>query len=814
MPLAGGEPLRVFLSDNHAETFGWIARLTDLDARHRLVLVDAHSDASATERSEEIREQLRRVPSLAARRDRIEAWRAGGRLQAFSWIEPLIPRPLEHVTWIAGTRIPSDTLERHTREAVALLDGRLEVEPRDSGSFAARWETLDLDGFLRWNPAGEAVILAIDLDFFAGMAAEERGRIFHILWKQAMSWPRLSGVAFSVSRPWLRDDAEADALVRLACEAVIHTRGAVLEMDVTIDDRPDRSLKALTGDRPPPRWDARAAGAELQAIWATMGGALVMTDRRNEAQTFRREIQAAFPIRTLHADGGEADSDGVWRFPLDKAPVLRVDLDHECTGRVRWHVREPAHAAVDLLPETGLGKGFAQAPAGRVLETPRTLCVTEDGALAPSRWAPNGPGRMRIHAEVETHRGWAITPPIEIRLWEGEGFHAALSECFGMPYVFGIAGVEENDQTGVETGWGADCSNLLIHAWRRCGMALPWGDPGRLRKQLATLAADLDPGSRTPLDPQALRWGILLDFGNHVAALWKDLPPLGTLDGGDLLLHHLGGFPEVIDLTTLAAGRGRFALRTPEPLQPSVSVRVAGDVVLAGTRRTAVDGFEKAGADWFLANLEGVPTREAPQGNPRYDFRFPPERLGCLRGHGVDLVSLANNHAGDGGRKGLIEGMAALESSGIRFTGAGRNAREACRPILLEKNGVTLAVFGICGVEAMAAGPDSPGVACLPEHAALLEQELAKAAADGATPVVLLHHGDEYDTRVSDNQRHLVRWLARRGARWIFGSHPHVVQRTENFGGAVIHHSLGNAIYPLDLKGADSGVVVEQRIGR
>lgn len=815
LPLHAEPHLRVYLSDNHAETFGWITRVTNLDARHRLVLVDAHSDASATERSEEIREQLRRVPSLTERSARIETWRASGRLQAFNWIEPLMPRPLEHVTWLAGSRITGDSLIRKTREATALLDGRLEVEPRDAGPFATRWDTVDLDRLERSKLPTEHVILAIDLDFFSGMAPGERDQTFERIWTQAMSWPHLTGVAFSVSRPWLNDAAEADALVHLACDAVLRTRGATMEMDVSIDDRPDQSLKALaTGGTPPPRWDARTASTELKTLWAAMGSRLVMTDRKGMAEAFHREIRTAFSVRIPSADHGEPDSDGVWRFPLENAPVLRVDLDDECSGRVRWYRLEPAHAAVDLLPETGLGKGFAHQPAGRVLEIRKPLCMTEDGALTPERWAPKSPGRIRIAAEVETRQGWRITSPIEIRLWEGDGFHAALSECFGMPYVFGIAAVEEQDRTGVDTGWGADCSNLLIHAWRRIGEPLHWGDPGRLRQHLRTLAEDLTPTSRPQLDPEAVRRGVMVDFGSHVAAVWKDQPPLGTLDGGDLLLHHLGGFPEVVGLTEIAAGRGRFALRTPHPEKPAVVVRVAGDVVLAGSGRIAVDGFAKGAADWFFANLEGIPTTHAPQGNPRYDFRFPPDRLAWLRECGVDGVSLANNHAGDAGPDGLLDGIEALQSAGIRSTGAGRNAQEACRPILLEKHGVTLAVFGICGVEAMAAGPDTPGVACLPQHAALLERELLKAAADGATPVVLLHHGNEYTARVSDAQRDLIRWLARRGARWIFGSHPHVVQRTEHSCGAMIHHSLGNAVYPKALKGADSGVVVERRIGR
>jgi poly-gamma-glutamate synthesis protein (capsule biosynthesis protein) len=49
--------------------------------------------------------------------------------------------------------------------------------------------------------------------------------------------------------------------------------------------------------------------------------------------------------------------------------------------------------------------------------------------------------------------------------------------------------------------------------------------------------------------------------------------------------------------------------------------------------------------------------------------------------------------------------------------------------------------------------------------------------------------------------------LAARGAHFVVGAHPHVIQREEIHGGTVILHSLGNAVYPKNLKGADSGQV-------
>ena len=216
--------LPVFFADNHAETFGWITRTFDLDEARCLVLVDAHSDASAAERSDDLREQVRRVASEQERVLRVEGWRAKGRIQAFNWLEPLLPSPVERVLWVPRVGLTDGDATRLTREAVESLDGRLEVEPRAAGSFAGRWQTTGLTELAAWDPGLRPVVLAVDLDFFAGLPdAAER---LEDLWRTAMRWPGLDGVAFAISRPWLHDDREADELVLRAVDAVRRTRGA------------------------------------------------------------------------------------------------------------------------------------------------------------------------------------------------------------------------------------------------------------------------------------------------------------------------------------------------------------------------------------------------------------------------------------------------------------------------------------------------------------------------------------------------------------------------------------------------------------
>jgi poly-gamma-glutamate synthesis protein (capsule biosynthesis protein) len=100
-------------------------------------------------------------------------------------------------------------------------------------------------------------------------------------------------------------------------------------------------------------------------------------------------------------------------------------------------------------------------------------------------------------------------------------------------------------------------------------------------------------------------------------------------------------------------------------------------------------------------------------------------------------------------------------------------------------------------------------VAAVPRHARLIEHEIAAARARGESVVVLVHGGDEYRREVNDDQLRWSRWLVARGARLLAGSGPHVVQREEAHGGAVVVHSLGNAVFPKKLKGADGGRIGE-----
>src|SRR5438477_12856200 len=131
---AAAKVLPIYIEDNHAGTFYWLAQNVDLDQPCTLILFDAHSDASGIFDSDKIRDALRNVASPQARRALLDRWRGQGVVQCFNWIEPLMPSPIRQVVWVPAERMSPDEVRKRTEQATALLDGHLEAAPRRTGS--------------------------------------------------------------------------------------------------------------------------------------------------------------------------------------------------------------------------------------------------------------------------------------------------------------------------------------------------------------------------------------------------------------------------------------------------------------------------------------------------------------------------------------------------------------------------------------------------------------------------------------------------------------------------------------------------------
>jgi len=240
----------------------------------------------------------------------------------------------------------------------------------------------------------------------------------------------------------------------------------------------------------------------------------------------------------------------------------------------------------------------------------------------------------------------------------------------------------------------------------------------------------------------------------------------------------------------------------------TISLVAVGDLMLARDIATLTDDngstypFEHvapvlADADITVANLEGTFTERGTAADKKYTFRTPPRDATGLALAGIDVVSMANNHALDFGPEGLRDTIAALDSAGIAHSGAGENDVAARRPAILQARGLRVAFLSYAATtDAVAAAPDAAGVAW--GTVDTISEDVRRAREQADVVVVSLHAGNEYADEPSDTQRLLAQAAVDAGATLVLGHHPHVLQSWEFSGRAFIAYSLGNFVFDLD----------------
>ncbi|MFB6346880.1 MAG: CapA family protein [bacterium] len=131
-----------------------------------------------------------------------------------------------------------------------------------------------------------------------------------------------------------------------------------------------------------------------------------------------------------------------------------------------------------------------------------------------------------------------------------------------------------------------------------------------------------------------------------------------------------------------------------------------GDIMLARPPLTVSNPDEPnsiqsllSDADIALANLENVLVDATtfdghPKPNPDGAWLVGhPSTAETLRAAGFDILSLANNHAGDLGFNGLKKTADHLKQSGLKHSGTGQNLTEARSPAVFEKGKMDVAMI-------------------------------------------------------------------------------------------------------------------------
>jgi hypothetical protein len=429
-----------------------------------------------------------------------------------------------------------------------------------------------------------------------------------------------------------------------------------------------------------------------------------------------------------------------------------------------------------------------------------------------------------VKARVEIGGHVRETTAIEIRRFAGTGFRAAITEQFGLPYLFGSGELATTDNSGPETGFGADCANFVVYALRRQGRPVPWSNPKQLRKYLEPLAQNVRPGEAA-ISAGDIDNGLIVHLGSHVAAVMEDRPPLGVLDKNDLVAHQLEGVPEILSLGQLLGTRetDRFDLLRASPHSENADLLLGGDVMLGRTVGAEIERgadplagirpvLERASVK--LVNLECVLSDkgEAIAGK-RYSLRAPLDAMRTLTAGRISAVSLANNHVNDFGRDALLDSIARLQAQEIAALGAAGTSDRAYAPhFFTTRGGTKAAVIALTDVED---GSQDVSLARA-ENRERVATMIAEARQRAAFVLAFVHWGDENTAPVNDRQRELARWLIDHGMDAVAGSHPHSVQPCDSYHGRPIVYSLGNLVFDgaPSLPSWNRGQLLEVNLGK
>ena len=203
-------------------------------------------------------------------------------------------------------------------------------------------------------------------------------------------------------------------------------------------------------------------------------------------------------------------------------------------------------------------------------------------------------------------------------------------------------------------------------------------------------------------------------------------------------------------------------------------------------------------ADLFMVNEEfPFSTRGEAAEDKQFTFRVDPSYVRIFQEIGVDVATVANNHALDFGVNAFTDSLDTLDQAGIARVGGGRTLSEAKAPVIRTVGDSTVGILGasrVIPVSSWAAGNARPGMFTAYDQAPLLN-EISDLSSQCDYTVVYLHWGIEKDEYPQEYQRKLAYACIDAGADLVVGSHPHVLQGFETYKGKLIAYSLGNFLF-------------------
>ena len=232
---------------------------------------------------------------------------------------------------------------------------------------------------------------------------------------------------------------------------------------------------------------------------------------------------------------------------------------------------------------------------------------------------------------------------------------------------------------------------------------------------------------------------------------------------------------------------------TPEPEPKTARIRSLGETAMQlNLLKSVANGNDfdfsemfsyvsdiMGDADYTVADVEGTLGGVAGVKGNLSEMITPPSLIETLKDCGVDMLTLANDHALDGGWAELQATVANCQSEGMDYVGAAASAEERANPVIRDINGINVAFLAytedLGGKEKEASKSLLNAVNLVTKSNASADVKAAREA--GADVIVCyVSWGKMLKRDITANQKTIMKVLVKAGVDVIIGYGPHCVQ--------------------------------------
>lgn len=273
---------------------------------------------------------------------------------------------------------------------------------------------------------------------------------------------------------------------------------------------------------------------------------------------------------------------------------------------------------------------------------------------------------------------------------------------------------------------------------------------------------------------------------------------------------------------------------TPAPEPRSATIRSLGEIAIQEKLLAAAlqeDGsynfapmFENVAhlmgdADYTVADVEGtLGGTFGKYSGTSSAMVTPASLLDALKANGVDMLTVANDHALDGNLAELVAGMQNIKAAGMEYVGGATSAEEKAQPKIVEINDIKVGFLAytesVNGKQKKAsAGSTEYGVNLISKKTKPAQDVKALRDAGAEVIVTYMSWGEMLKRSATENQKIFAKALVQAGVDVIIGYNPHVIQPVMwlEAGGnkTLCLFSAGNFLSGSRKQYSDSGVIFQ-----